>query len=137
MERRMDNRLGERVLIQRTIWLISTRPRTASTGRIMNLSRSGACVVDCDLQLFSLIHVHFEPEPHDRVKRPEDTISGYVTRVSGQSAGIEWCEFAPPLVVELLQTELMSLEASVQRRFEDCTEMASEAAGVTRSAAAA
>jgi hypothetical protein len=114
MERRMDNRLGERVSIHRAIRLISTRPRTASLGRLVNLSRSGACVVDCDLQLFSLIHVDFEPDVN--TKQPEPTIAAYVTRVTDQGGGIEWCEFAPPLVATLLQTEMVAADALRERR---------------------
>jgi hypothetical protein len=120
MDRHMDNRLGERILIQRAIRLISTRPRAASIGRIVNLSRSGACVVDCDLQLFSLVHVDFEPL--EGPKHPDATITAYVTRVTDQGAGIEWCEFAPPVVAALLQTEMKTAEALVQRRSEASAE---------------
>jgi len=135
MERRMDNRLGERILIQRAIRLISTRPRAASIGRIVNLSRSGACVVDCDLQLFSLVHVDFEPQ--EGPKQPEVTITAYVTRVTDQGAGIEWCEFAPPLVAMLLQTEIMTSEALIQRRSEASAEKMTDPAAETCAAAAA
>jgi hypothetical protein len=126
MERNMDHRLGERVLIQRPIRLMSARPRTVSIGRLVNLSRSGACVVDCELQLSSLVHVDFEP--HERPMQPEATITAYVTRVTDQGVGIEWCEFAPPLVVALLQSKMGTSQASA--------EATSDASAATCSAAA-
>jgi hypothetical protein len=134
MERSMDHRLGERVLIQRSIRLMSARPRTASIGRLINLSRSGACVVDCELPLSSLVHVDFEP--HEWPKQPEATITAYVTRVTEQGVGIEWCEFAPPLVVALLQTEIMTSEALRQSRPEASAEATSDTSAAARSAAA-
>jgi hypothetical protein len=124
MERRMDNRLGERVSIHRVIGLISTRPRTASIGRLVNLSRSGACVVDCDLQLFSLIHVDLDPDVG--TKQPGPTIAAYVTRVTAQGVGIEWCEFAPPLVAALLQTEMTTSDALAERHPEALPETTSD-----------
>jgi hypothetical protein len=102
MERRMDNRLGERVSIQVAIRLISTRPRTISTGQLKNLSRSGALIADCDLQLFSLIQVVLESP--EQSNQDAATIAAYVTRVGAEGVGIEWCEFAPPAVAALLQT---------------------------------
>jgi hypothetical protein len=135
MERRMDNRLGERVSIHRAIRLISTRPRTASIGRLVNLSRSGACVVDCELQLFSLIHVDFEPEVG--TKEPRATIAAYVTRVTEQGVGIEWCEFAPPSVAALLQAEMMTPEALGERRPEASPETTSDALAAISPAVAA
>jgi hypothetical protein len=135
MERSMDNRLGERVSIRRVIRLISTRPRTASMGRLVNLSRSGACVVDCDLQLFSLIHVDLEPDLSTKATWP--TIAAYVTRVTDQGAGIEWCEFAPPMVAALLQTEMTASDASGEFRPEASPETTADTPAGHRSAVAA
>jgi hypothetical protein len=137
----MDNRLGERVSIHRTIRLISTRPRTASMGRLVNLSRSGACVVDCDVQLFSLIHVDFDPDVS--TKEPWPTIAAYVTRLTDQGVGIEWCEFAPPLVAvllqteALLQTEMMTSDGFGERRPEASPETTCDTLAVNCAAVAA
>lgn len=89
----MDNRLGERMELQLTIRLTSTRPQVTSIGRVKNLSRSGALICGCELQLFSLVQINLR----------DATVSGYVTRLDADGAGIEWCEFAPPVVAELLQ----------------------------------
>jgi hypothetical protein len=106
MERRMDNRLGERTSIQLAIRLVSTRPRTIGFGLLKNLSRSGALIVNCDLQLYSLIHVVFKSRPG--LKQDDESVSAYVTRVGDDGIGVEWCEYAPPAVAELLQTVIAS-----------------------------
>jgi hypothetical protein len=101
MERRMENRLGERVAIQLAIRLTSTRPQLISIGRLKNVSRSGALIGGCDLQLYSLIHVILQfPGP----KKSDEAIAAYVTRLGNDGVGVEWCEFAPPAVAELMQT---------------------------------
>ena len=113
MERRMDNRLGERVPTQLAIRLITTRPRTISIGLLRNLSRSGALILNSDVQLFSLIQVVLEPQ---QSSKPEpEPIAAYVTRVCEDGIGVEWCEFAPPAVTALLQTTLAAPDASTER----------------------
>ena len=92
----MDNRLGERVPTQLSIRLLSMRPQVISSGLMKNVSRSGALITGCDLQLYSLIQVVLRSE----------SISAYVTRVDEDGAGIEWCEFAPPAVAELVGNAL-------------------------------
>ncbi len=106
----MDNRLGERVSVQCAVRLMSTRPRAESIGQLRNLSRSGAFVAAPDLQLFSLLHVAFEAL--GRPKQDEDTIVAYVTRVCDEGIGIEWCEFAPPVVCELLRMSAATADES-------------------------
>lgn len=130
----MENRLGERVSIDQAVEMMSTRPRTASIGRIVNLSRSGAFVVECELQLFSLVHVGFAP--YARPTQPEAAITAYVTRVTDQGVGIEWCEFAPPIVAALLQAEMMT-DSTAQPRLEPSTETTSDTPSVICPAAAA
>jgi hypothetical protein len=110
----MDNRLGERFPIQLAIRLISTRPRTISIGQLKNLSRSGALILNGDVQLFSLIHVVLEsPQQKD-----EETVAAYVTRVCDDCIGVEWCEFAPPAVVALLQTAIASSGGFAERQID-------------------
>jgi hypothetical protein len=101
MERRMDNRLGERVAIQLAIRLTSTRPQLIGIGRLRNLSRSGALIGGCDLQLYSLVHVVLQSSGSP--EKSDDVIAAYVTRLDADGAGVEWCEFAPPAVAQLLQ----------------------------------
>jgi hypothetical protein len=95
---------------------MSTRPRLASDGQLKNLSRSGAFIATSELQLFSLVHVYFESL--GRPKQAEDTIAAYVTRISDEGVGIEWCEFAPPRVSELLQMTMATSDALMARDVE-------------------
>jgi hypothetical protein len=116
MERRMDTRLGERVALQCVISIVATRPRLASIGRLLNLSRSGALIAGCDLQLFSLIQVDLGP--HRGSQPDEARVSAYVTRVDQDGVGIEWCEFAPPAVTALLGATAHSLDPLRHRQSE-------------------
>jgi hypothetical protein len=113
MERRMENRLGERVSIQLAVRLVATRPRTIGIGLLKNLSRSGALIVNCDLPLYSLIQVVFKSRPG--LNQDDESVAAYVTRVGDDGSGVEWCEFAPPGVAEMLQTVIASSEPLAER----------------------
>jgi hypothetical protein len=67
-----------------------------------NLSLSGALVTsDCDLHLHSLIEVHIElPPPSPRIA----IVTAHVSRKFKEGVGIEWCEFAPTVVKDLLRS---------------------------------
>ena len=110
----MDTRLGERVALHLAIRITTTRPQAMSIGRLMNLSRSGALIVGCDLQLFSLIQVDLDPQ---RTLKPEEgRLAAYVTRVAEAGVGIEWCEFAPPAVAALLRSAADTLDPTRHRQ---------------------
>jgi hypothetical protein len=111
----MDNRLGERVPINLVIRLVSTRPRSITVGLLKNLSRSGAFIVNCDLQLFSLIHVVLQPH---QGSNDEESIAAYVTRTCDGGIGVEWCEFAPPAVADLLRAAAASSGAFAERQMD-------------------
>jgi hypothetical protein len=115
----MDNRLGERIPLQLAIRVVSTRPRTTGIGLLKNLSRSGALIVNCELQLFSLIHVVLESDPGS--KQAEEPVAAYVTRVCNDGFGVEWCEFAPPAVAALLQTVIAPTGATEVRQKDSVT----------------
>jgi hypothetical protein len=119
MERRMDNRLGERVSMHLATRLVSTRPRTIGLGLLKNLSRSGALIVNCDLQLYSLIHVVFRSRPG--LSQDDESVSAYVTRIGDDGVGVEWCEYAPPAVAELLQTVIAASGAPAERQVDPST----------------
>jgi hypothetical protein len=69
---------------------------------IKNLSLSGALVrSDCDLRLHTLIDVRIEPPPPTtRVA----VIKAHISRQLQEGVGIEWCEFAPAIVKDLLRS---------------------------------
>jgi hypothetical protein len=112
----MDTRLGERVALHLVINIVASRPRLVSSGRLMNLSRSGAFIAGCDLQLFSLVQVDLDP--HRASPPDEPGLSAYVTRVDKDGVGIEWCEFAPPAVTALLGSAPYSLDPLRHRQIE-------------------
>jgi len=111
----MDNRLGERVPTNLVIRLVSTRPRSIAVGLLKDLSRSGALIVNCDLQLFSLIHVVLQPH---QGSNDEEAIAAYVTRTCDGGIGVEWCEFAPPAVADLLRAAAASSGAFAERQMD-------------------
>jgi hypothetical protein len=67
-----------------------------------NISLSGALMKsDCDLRLHTLIEVRIElPPPSPRVA----VVKAYVSRKLEEAIGIEWCEFAPTVVKDLLRS---------------------------------
>jgi hypothetical protein len=98
----MEHRWGERVGVDLPV-RITAHPFTVRHGRLMNLSVSGASIkADFELRPLSRIQVLLEL-PH-RSKSDAPSIAAYVARRSKDSIGIEWCEFAPPVVTELLQS---------------------------------
>lgn len=72
---------------------------------IKNLSLSGALVrSDCDLRLHTLIDVRIElPPPTTRV----EVVKAHISRKLQEGVGIEWCEFAPTIVKDLLRSPLV------------------------------
>jgi hypothetical protein len=97
----MEHRWGERVAVNIPIRL-TARPFLVRSGRLIDLSVSGALiVVACDLRVLSRIQVVID-DPQ-RLRQPTPVVSAYVARKSGDGFGIEWCEFAPRAVVQLIR----------------------------------
>jgi PilZ domain len=72
---------------------------------IKNLSLSGAFVrSDCDLRLNTIIDVRIElPPPTTRIA----VVKAHISRKLQEGVGIEWCEFAPTIVKDLLRSPLV------------------------------
>jgi PilZ domain len=70
-------------------------------GCVKNLSLSGAFLkVDCELRLHALIEVRIElPPPASGAA----VVEAHVSRKLNVGVGIEWCQFAPNIVKELLR----------------------------------
>jgi hypothetical protein len=66
---------------------------------------SGALVrSDCDLRLHTLIDVRIElPPPTTRIA----VVKAHISRKLQEGVGIEWCEFAPTIVKDLLRSRLI------------------------------
>ncbi len=96
----MEHRWGERVGVDLPV-RITAHPFAVRHGRLLNMSVSGASIkAECTFRPLSRIELVIEMPNVARSEAP--TLAAYVTRSSRGSTGIEWCEFAPPAISELL-----------------------------------
>jgi PilZ domain-containing protein len=96
-----DSRWGDRVRVNIPVQ-VSAGALTGAGGCIKDLSLSGALVkADVELGLHALIQVNITlPSPSQRTA----AITAYVSRKATEGVGIEWCEFAPMAVKDLLRS---------------------------------
>jgi hypothetical protein len=97
----LEHRWGERVRVNIPVH-VSARALAEVDGCMKNLSMSGALMkADCELGLHALIAVRIElPPPLSRAA----VLKAYVSRKLKEGVGIEWCEFAPDIVRDLLRS---------------------------------
>jgi PilZ domain len=100
-----ESRWGDRVRVDIPVQ-VSANASTAD-GRIKNLSLSGALVkADVDLGLHTLIQVSINVvSPPQRAA----AITAYISRKTREGVGVEWCEFAPTVVKDLLRSPSIPL----------------------------
>jgi hypothetical protein len=97
----MEHRWGERVRVSVPV-RVSAHAFSGHTGRLTNLSVSGGHLqVDTELRLLSRVEI-VVVLPY-RSKHEAPAVQGYVTRKYRDGFGIEWCEFAPAVVADLLR----------------------------------
>lgn len=96
----LEHRWGERIRVNLPVRL-SANALDAVDGCMKNLSLSGALMkAECELRLHALIEVRIDlPTPLSRVA----VLNAHVSRKLKQGVGIEWCEFAPAIVKELIR----------------------------------
>jgi hypothetical protein len=97
---RIEHRWGVRVRVNIPV-KVSARGSAGVDGCLKNLSLSGALIkADCELPLHTLIEITIKLSPslHPTV------IKAHVSRKLNEEVGIEWCEFAPRAVKELLRS---------------------------------
>ena len=98
----MEHRWGERVGVDLPV-RITAHPFSVRTGRLHNLSVSGAFIdVAADLRLLSRVQVAITALPQ-RLGHPTPMIAAFIARRSEDGVGVEWCEHAPKPVLELLR----------------------------------
>jgi hypothetical protein len=97
----MEHRWGERVRVNIPVH-VSAASLAGFDSCVKSLSLSGALLKsDCELRLHSLIEVHIQlSAPSPRVA----VVMAQVSRKLEEGVGIEWCEFAPPIVKDLLRS---------------------------------
>jgi hypothetical protein len=99
----MEHRWGERIRVNLPVY-VSAGAIAGFDGCMKNLSLSGALMKsDWDLRLHSLIEVHITLPPSPRV----DIVKAQVSRKLKEGVGIEWCEFAPTIIKDLLRSQLV------------------------------
>jgi hypothetical protein len=99
----MEHRWGERVQVDFPVRVTALRRFSVREGRLEDLSVSGAWVeADLDARLLSRIQVAIILPLWSKHESP--LVEAYVTRKLKSGFGIEWCEFAPPAVSNLLRT---------------------------------
>lgn len=96
----MEHRWGERVALDIPVWL-TARPFSVRAGRLTDLSASGAFIVSgCELRVLSRVQVVIDLA---RSRHPMAVVAAYVTRKPKDGIAVEWCEFAPPAILDLLR----------------------------------
>jgi hypothetical protein len=99
-----ESRWGDRVRVNIPVQ-VSVNALWGADGWMKNLSLSGALVkADVDLGLHTLVKVSINIPSHRAA-----AVTAYVSRKAGEGVGIEWCEFAPSVVKDLLRSPSIPL----------------------------
>jgi PilZ domain len=110
----MEHRWGERVQVDFPIRVIAHR-FSVREGRLADLSVSGALVkADFEARVLSRIQVAIDLPLWPKHESP--IVEAYVTRRHKHEFGLEWCEFAPHAVSELLRAWVTRPHAHLRRR---------------------
>jgi hypothetical protein len=109
----MEHRWGERVQVDFPIRITALRFSVRS-GRLADLSVSGA-LVNADLDARPLCRVQVAIILPLWSKHESPVVEAYVTRKHKNGFGIEWCEFAPPCIGNLLRTIATRPHAHLRR----------------------
>jgi PilZ domain len=101
----LEHRWGERIRVNLPVRVL-VPGSSAAGGCIKNLSLSGALMnSDCDLRLYSIIEVSIAlPPPSSRTS----VIKAHVSRKLKEGVCIEWYEFAPDIVKDLVSLALIT-----------------------------
>ena len=97
MEHRWGSRVGVDIPVRITAHKFAVR-----LGRLVNISVSGA-YIRAELEVRMLARIEVSIELPRRAKHEAPAIAAYVARKLRDGIGIEWCQFAPPPISELLQ----------------------------------
>jgi hypothetical protein len=97
----MEHRWGQRIRVDFPVRVIALR-FSVREGRISDLSVSGA-LIKAELEARLLSRIQIALVLPFWLKHESPIVEAYVTRKQREEFGIEWCEFAPRAVSELLR----------------------------------
>jgi hypothetical protein len=99
-----ESRWGDRVRVNIPVQ-VSADACSRTDGNIANLSLSGALLrANINLGLHSLVEVKIPLPPPSRCT---EAVNAYVSRKLENGVGLEWCDFAPAIVKDLLRSSSM------------------------------
>jgi hypothetical protein len=82
---------------------LTAQPFAVRFGRMLNVSVSGALIkADLEVRVLARIEVAIDLPWRSRQEMP--IIPAYVARNLREGIGVEWCEFAPPAISQLLRS---------------------------------
>jgi hypothetical protein len=109
----MEHRWGERIPVDFPVRVTALR-FSVRDGRLADLSVSGALVkAELDVRVLSRIQIALVLPL--RLKHESPIVEAFVTRKHRHEFGIEWCEFAPRAVSELLRAVVTRPYAHMRR----------------------
>jgi hypothetical protein len=109
----MDHRWGRRVQVDFPVRVAAHR-FAVRDGRLIDLSVSGALIeADLDARVLSRVQVTLLLPSYPRHEAP--MVEAYVARKHRHGIGVEWCDFAPRAVRDLLR-ETVSGSLAVYER---------------------
>jgi hypothetical protein len=97
----MEHRWGQRLTVDFGV-RVAGRRYNVRAARLVDLSASGAYIEVCaDLRVLSRIQIAMA-FPY-RLAHPTPLVAAYVARKGKDGVGVEWCEYAPKPVLDLLR----------------------------------
>ncbi len=109
----MEHRWGERIQVDIPV-RVALHPYAVRNGKLGNLSVSGAMIrMESDARLLSQIEIAIEIPSFPKHEAP--TVVGYVTRKYKEGIGVEWCEFSPRAISDLLRAVAVRPYAHLRR----------------------
>lgn len=110
----MEHRWGKRVQVDFPVRVMAHR-FSVREGRLADLSVSGGRVkADFEARILSRIQIAIDLPLWPKHDSP--LVEAYVTRRYKHEFGVEWCEFAPRAVTELLRAIVTRPHAHLRRR---------------------
>ena len=97
----MEHRWGERLPVDLPV-RVSAHAFSMRGGRLTDLSVSGAHLA-ADIEVRPLSRIEIYVVPPRRLRIDAAPIAAYVARKYRDGFGLEWCEFSPPGIAELLR----------------------------------